>query len=159
MLYADLSWENRIEKLTPEQFLVFRENWPGLKKDVEQKDAHVYSRQRITLEEAHAIQQAGIKLEIEGVDGTMLTKMQDRGKSWPLFGDGRNAQPSDLVSGQAVQITIPDMALLMLDEVTWLDDACTEEVQRHLDEGWRILAVCPPNAQRRPDYIFGRKKP
>lgn len=24
---------------------------------------------------------------------------------------------------------------------------------------WRILAVCPPNAQRRPDYILSRRKP
>jgi hypothetical protein len=37
-----------------------------------------------------------------------------------------------------------------------LDDACTDDVQRHLDEGWKILAVCPPNSQRRPDYILGR---
>ena len=27
-----------------------------------------------------------------------------------------------------------------------------------LDDGWRILAICPPNSQRRPDYILGRSR-
>lgn len=57
-----------------------------------------------------------------------------------------------------VQVSIPNLALLMIDEVTWLEDECTERLQEKLDEGWRILAVCPPNSQRRPDYILGRTK-
>jgi hypothetical protein len=39
-----------------------------------------------------------------------------------------------------------------------LDDACTDNLQAHLNEGWRIIAVCPPDAKRRPDYILGRTK-
>lgn len=54
---------------------------------------------------------------------------------------------------------VPDLTLLTYDEVTYVDDACTDAVQQLLDKGWRILAVCPPNAQRRPDYILGRRKP
>lgn len=54
-----------------------------------------------------------------------------------------------------IQIAIPDMALLQIVCVKVLEDACTQDLQRQLDDGWRILAICPPHAQRRPDYILG----
>jgi hypothetical protein len=57
-----------------------------------------------------------------------------------------------------INIALPNIGLLVIDEVTWLDDACTEALQDKLTEGWRILAVCPPNGTRRPDYILGRTK-
>jgi hypothetical protein len=57
---------------------------------------------------------------------------------------------------QKVGVHISDLGLLSVREVTWLEDACTEELQRHLDRGWRILAVCPQPDSRRPDYILGR---
>lgn len=57
-----------------------------------------------------------------------------------------------------LQVAIPAIGLLTMNEVTHLDDACTDELQRHLDDGWRIIAVCPPDAQRRPDYILGRTR-
>lgn len=57
-----------------------------------------------------------------------------------------------------IQISIPDLALLSINEVQVLEDACTEELQAMLDNGFRIIAVCPPNSQRRPDYILGRTK-
>lgn len=57
-----------------------------------------------------------------------------------------------------ISVHLPNIGLLMITEVTWLDDACTQDLQRHLDDGWRIIAVCPPNGTRRPDYILGRSK-
>lgn len=60
--------------------------------------------------------------------------------------------------GNIVHVHLPNLGLLMMDEVTNLDDACTDNLQRHLDNGWRIIAICPPNGQRRPDYILGRTK-
>lgn len=57
-----------------------------------------------------------------------------------------------------LNFALPNIGLLSVDEVDWLDDACTQDVQRRLNEGWRIIAVCPPNGARRPDYIFGRSK-
>lgn len=59
---------------------------------------------------------------------------------------------------QAVHVHIPNIGLLAINEVTWLEDACTQELQSHLDDGWRILAVCPPDSVRRPTYILGRTK-
>ena len=57
---------------------------------------------------------------------------------------------------QKVGVHISDLGLLSVKEVTWLEDACTEELQRKLDEGWRILAVCPQPNSRRPDYVLGK---
>lgn len=55
-------------------------------------------------------------------------------------------------------VHIPNLGLLMIEEVTWMEDACTQELQGMLDEGWRMIAVCPPNSTRRPTYILGRSK-
>ncbi len=55
-----------------------------------------------------------------------------------------------------VGVHISDLGMLNVRHVTWLEDACTRELQRHLDEGWRILAVCPQPNSRRPDYVLGR---
>lgn len=57
-----------------------------------------------------------------------------------------------------IQVAIPNLLLFAVDEVTWLEDACTEDLQKHLDDGWRILAVCPAENSRRPTYIIGRTK-
>lgn len=58
-----------------------------------------------------------------------------------------------------IQVAIPDLALLSINEVKLLDDCCTDALQDMLSEGWRIIAICPPNSQRRPDYIVGRHVP
>jgi hypothetical protein len=58
-----------------------------------------------------------------------------------------------------IQVAIPNLLLWSVDEVELLEDACTDYLQRRLNEGYRILAVCPPACQRRPDYILGRQRP
>lgn len=57
-----------------------------------------------------------------------------------------------------VYVQIPHIGLLAIDEVQVIEDACTDALQGKLNEGWRILCVCPPNAARRPDYVLGRTK-
>lgn len=57
-----------------------------------------------------------------------------------------------------VYVQIPHIGLLAIDEVQLEEDCCTDVLQRRLNEGWRILCICPPNAARRPDYILGRTK-
>lgn len=56
-----------------------------------------------------------------------------------------------------VEVHVPGNSLLKIDEIEVLQDACTDEIQRHLSKGWRILSVCPQPDQRRPDYILGRE--
>lgn len=57
-----------------------------------------------------------------------------------------------------LHVHVPNIGLLAIDEVKVMEDSCTDLLQRDLDEGWRIVAVCPPNGVRRPDYIMGRTK-
>lgn len=51
----------------------------------------------------------------------------------------------------------PGPNLLNVNETLLMEDACTNALQENLENGWRIIAVCP-QPQRRPDYVLGRKK-
>ena len=65
-------------------------------------------------------------------------------------------QPSkENAQGTNYHFHLPNLGLLEVKYVTWLEDSCTENLQDHLDKGWKIIAVCPPNGARRPDYILG----
>lgn len=60
---------------------------------------------------------------------------------------------------ERVNVHVPGLGLLLLDDVYLANDCCTDELQKMLDQGWRIIAACPQPDQRRPDYILGRKRP
>lgn len=108
---------------------------------------------RITYDEAQALTALGVEMKIIPPIGMMNVKMQDRTK-WD-----HDVRPRDILEATAVQIAVPDMALMYIDEVRVVEDYCTDMLQSDLNDGWRILAICPPNAARRPDYIIGRRKP
>lgn len=165
MLFAQLEYSMDVAAMSEDQHAALLAFWPGCARMIEQRQkaysgdmAKVWAlaryefggTQRITLEEAHGLEVAGIKLSLESVDGTMLTKMSHRADKYGSI------TPMEMRSGQVVQIAVPDIGIMAINEVDWLEDACTQDLQARLDEGWRILAVCPPNAQRRPDYILGR---
>jgi hypothetical protein len=94
-------------------------------------------------DDVRLLEKLGIKYSVQRVKNTYthLAPAQDPGQTHVTY-----------------NFALPNIGLLVIDEVTWLDDACTEELQRHLNEKWRIIAVCPPNGARRPDYILGRTK-
>lgn len=56
-----------------------------------------------------------------------------------------------------VNVAIPNVGLLLINKVRVEEDCCTDRLQACLDEGWRILAICPQE-QRRPDYILGMSR-
>jgi hypothetical protein len=62
------------------------------------------------------------------------------------------------VNNSTTVISVANHNLFEVTKVTWIENACTEELQRMLDAGWRILAVCPSNDARRPDYVLGLKE-
>lgn len=62
------------------------------------------------------------------------------------------------VTNHSLHVHIPNIGLLSINEVRLLENACTDSLQNLLDDGWRIVAVCPPNGVRRPDYILGRTR-
>lgn len=60
-----------------------------------------------------------------------------------------------VIQNTHVNVAVPDFGLLTINEVMVLEDCCTNNLQTHLDDGFKILAVCPQSA-RRPDYVIGR---
>lgn len=75
-----------------------------------------------------------------------------------LLGLDTNTAARPLAFNQKVNVTVPGLGLLMLDEVTVLTDCCSDNLNDQLKQGWRIVAVCPQPDQRRPDYVLGRVK-
>lgn len=111
----------------------------------------------LSYEDMVVLGKLGISLAPTDDETSMLVKIEERLRALNLrMGDVERSEA--LANGAACIIHVPDQSLLRIDEVEHLDDACTDELQRHLDDGWRILAVCPPCSQRRPDYILGRRK-
>ncbi|AWD92400.1 hypothetical protein [Xanthomonas phage Carpasina] len=53
---------------------------------------------------------------------------------------------------------ISNNVMTSFNQVLLMEDACTDNLQDHLNEGWRVIAVCP-QAARRPDYILGKFNP
>jgi hypothetical protein len=83
----------------------------------------------------------GIAFNVKSFKGTMpIQQVLPDGKSYTVY------------------VQVPHIGLLAINEVQVLESACTDQLQARLNDGWRILAVCPPNAARRPDYILGRTK-
>lgn len=61
------------------------------------------------------------------------------------------------VPASSTQVPSAQVALYHIREVTSLEDACTEELQRMLDDHWHILSILAPTPPaRRPDYVLGR---
>lgn len=52
-------------------------------------------------------------------------------------------------------VHIPNQELFSIKECMVLNDCCTDALNDHIRNGWRILAICPQPNQRRPDYIMG----
>jgi hypothetical protein len=83
----------------------------------------------------------GVEFTVKSFRGTLPLQS--------ILPDGKN---------YTVHVAIPNLGLLTMNEVMVEEDCCTDNLQRRLNEGWRILCVCPPKNARRPDYILGRQK-
>lgn len=62
----------------------------------------------------------------------------------------------DLLYNKKVEVHVPGLGLLNINEVRVEEDCCTDNLQGLLEGGWRIIAACPQPDQRRPDYVLGR---
>ena len=109
-----------------------------------------------------ALIQAGLEVQVSKTKTatalrSMLVKLQDDISDHNIT---KRSPSGHLAIGgeRLVQIAVPDLPLMYIDEVMVLTDCCTDELQSMLNDGWRILAVCPPNSTRRPDYVVGRRK-
>lgn len=73
-----------------------------------------------------------------------------------LMARGSKVGEQDRALNERVNVHVPGLGLWLVNDVTVLEGGCTDDLQTKLDEGWRILAVCPQPDQRRPDYVLGR---
>lgn len=146
-------WEIKIEALDWDAFAAL---WPLADNEPPKNNWEIKTGPcRLKDDEVMGLLAMGIVVKPVPYPGAMLTKMQDRAKWESQTG----ITPEHLNNAQAVHIAIPDLSLLKMRQVTVLEDYCTDALQGWLDDGWRILAVCPPNAARRPDYILGHADP
>lgn len=147
-----VSWHDGWQKLDQAKYEVLRAHFTGWPKEKPPYSFDTFWGDR---EDARFLKEHGIEFEVDKEElfsqtGSTIAKLADFASKY-----GREEA---ICENAAVQISVPDLGLLLIDEVDYMEDACTDRVQDKLNEGWRILAVCPPNAQRRPDYIFGRRK-
>lgn len=52
-------------------------------------------------------------------------------------------------------VPLVDTALMSINRIKIMENCCSDELQKTLNEGYRILSVCPQPDQRRPDYVLG----
>lgn len=137
-----------LDKLTRDDWNALREEVSQLNfeewKEAAEKRPYWSAHDKILVDlatDGPALTRRGISFEVKNFKGTYRATGTDaRGVTHELH------------------IHVPNIGLLAMDEVRLLDDACTDSLQSELNDGWRIIAVCPPNSQRRPDYILGRSK-
>lgn len=147
------------DKLTEAEWDEVREAIPSIPKE-RPPYGEVHGTHYLTMENAAVLAKHDIRFclsrEAESKTvGSMLVKLQNRIAALEL----RNPSTATAVAaGATVQIHIPSFCLMNINEVMVMEDCCTDRLQDELDNGYRILAVCPPCAQRRPDYILGRNK-
>lgn len=144
------------KEITQEQWDALREVAPMVP-SFDKRDSMSYTPVIVDDAALRGLAKLNLNVKLAAVETnahTMLVKMQDRIEELVEVVD---KLPELYASAVIVQMHVPDQTLLTYDEVTYLEDACTDNLQSFLNEGWRILAVCPPNAKRRPDYILGRR--
>ena len=154
LMNASLEWscKEKLRALPAEVYRTIRERIPRLKLPEDQEKVEAYYQDVLMdAAEAELLTDAGIELSIKRI----------KGLAYPDWFNAAQRSGSSLPEGVhnvTYQVSVANVGLLAVDEVSLLEDCCTDTLQAELDDGWRILAVCPPNDARRPTYIIGRCK-
>lgn len=135
-----------------------KEFYKGLESEVYQRLRKITQADGLTLKQEDISYVGYIKAIIEDTD---IDFFHDLGFNVEIT-KWKSCYPIQIAdamgTNSTVHIHLPNLGIMMIDEVTNLDDACTDNLQDHLNLGWRIIAICPPNGARRPDYILGRTR-
>lgn len=151
------SYEANVKNLTEEQIEKLRVLFP---------DATLISGQYLSgvdeMVDLYALvdicSELGLKFTVRPHKGNaFFAQSRTRGIEKRL--DALSQELESLKSGAVVQMHVPNFSLLMFNRVEVREDCCTDELQKLLNSGWRILAICPPLSERRPTYILGRYVP
>lgn len=138
------SADETIKKMSKEQRDEIRAKVFSLK-DLQEYDSSktyystgIYGKFLVTETEFEYLNNLGIEIEIKNFKNSYIPREEGNGPKYHFH--------------------LPNIALIMFDEVMLLEDACTNDLQDKLDDNWRMIAICPPNGTRRPDYILDRCK-
>lgn len=138
--------DEKVQSLTQEQWMQLRQMITQEQPEQRpNKLGYISVRDLLTLDEVEILTSMGIEITIQRFPG-QISLLQ-------------HMAPDVQGPAQSVHVHVPNVGLLAVDDVQLLADACTDQLQRELNDGWRILCVCPPNNARRPDYILGRTRP
>jgi hypothetical protein len=144
---------DKLQKMSPEEWLSLGAKLPDGRLPNNQSDrwgGGVSGEWVCDLAEAQVWSDAGFTLEIKKL----------RGITYPVT-------PADAVRDALrgaggptiVNVSVSNVGLYDVQSVIYEEDCCTDLLQSILNEGWRLLAVCPPNDARRPTYILGHREP
>ena len=97
----------------------------------------------------------GIEFRIEGGSQDLSTFVSVLDDIRTAIGRISGAYTPTQQLNERCSVHVPNLGLLQIASVELLQDCCTDDLQSHLERGWRILAVCVQPNQRRPDYIIG----
>lgn len=132
---------------------------PLLKLDDETGKVPSFGFYEADLEKVLAVLGYDTPIELRGAgEPRPLLDLADAVRAMQSRLDARGADPTTYVNTK-VDVHVPGNALLSVDDVMVEEDLCTDELQRLIGVGWRIVAVCPQPNQRRPDYVLGRRLP
>lgn len=140
--------------MTPEQFSVAR-NIIGqdIEAEVQEDGSLKIKGWREYDADVHALLAAGIyKFEIKETLTRPVLVLLDRLEK----ALSQTVQFGQQTINTRCEVHVPGLGLLALNDVQVVENYCTEALQERLNEGWRIVAVCPQPDQRRPDYVLGR---
>ena len=150
---VDYSEARRISELPDEEYTLIRSKLPDGRLPPSDRRKHLVIGEFICdLEEAQVWDSFGVELAIKKIRGIAYQQ--------PPAGVVAEALAACAAGGPVsgptiINVSVAGVGLHAVQTVHWEEDCCTMRLQDFLSDGWRILAVCPPNDARRPTYILG----
>lgn len=141
----EYGWKKKVQALNAQDYMNFRnrvgpetrEKLPVSSAALEDDKDHRYYLGELLMDDAEleAWNSAGVEVQVRRVKGVA----------------SNDPNPTKAI----YQVSVANIGLFQVQRVDVLENCCTDELQRWLDRGWRIIAVCPPNDTRRPAYVMG----
>ena len=137
-------WEKKLKGLTPDAYSSFRRRVLSMSLPAdasEIKNTYIHDGLIMEGDEVDAWAGVGVEVTVSRPKG-LRSSSEDLHKT-------------------VYQIAVANVGLMqiqrveVIDGADWRDEWQVNELQRWLDRGWRLLAVCPPNDDKMPRYVVG----
>lgn len=145
---VDYTQAAMLKKIAPEEYAALQKGIPDLGLPENREDVREWTSYDCvgTIEDLKILSDLGIQVKVSRVRGIFAESLPD---------PNNLAAHLNRPQAQIVNVAIPNAGLFSVTRVKVLEDSCTDVLQEHLDDNWRIVAVCPPNDTRRPTYVLG----